>query len=1587
MGVAAAVALAAQSALGALTHRFSFNGSGNDSVGGVNGVVNGAAIYTGGGSALSFNGTDTFVSVFSLLPVAGSTSIEIWGTFDSTGGAGERVFDFGSDQADKFYFTPKSTTLDTQLRLRTTEFPNNEQGPIVAGSLADNTAGLFTVVVDSSGGTLALYRDGNLLGSSPLTANVGDLRQATNYIGRSNNVSDPLLKGSINELRVHDTALTSYQMAINQTLGPDVASAATNNLTSTGAVNWAAATWSLGHPPAITEIATIANGAAVTINGGVGVNVMTKISNGSLTLSPGAALQASIDLAPGNANSATLNLNGGDLTAYKLFGDSGGASGSAAKTIAFNGGTLHTTGTFTLSGTALTTTVGASGATIDTAANTKVTWSPALTPTVATAPLTKLGAGTLALTGGGYAAPVTIRAGTLSVAGNVGVAGTPLLIGDAAATGGTTAALAFTGAGNVLSPINVGNSTSSGAYAINVDPNVNTVTIGAPVTLLRPLTITTGTPALGNGLVFTGGITSGGVGAKDLMFNNAGQVGVSTTGISDGGGGTLALVKNSTGVLSLNTTNTYTGGTTINGGGIIFNAAASIGGAGKNLTIFAGGFAVAGTGFNYANLSGTFFNRIANISVGTAALTQNSSESFNFSSAGLNLSTFLGSNNQVNYTGTLTPNNGSYRLGGGGGFLIFPNANSLTGANSLVVGGAGGGTVSLNAANNFTGGTTLIAGTLSVPLSTSLGTPSGTNGIAFNGGGLQIAGTTAFSSAQPLILLSAGGRIQVDNTFGATFTAGLSASAASLPFEKSGSALLMIQGTVNTGAAPFYIHAGGVNFNNGNNVTTGSGNSVGKSTGDNGTLSILGNAQYIVNGELNVGESGNARGALSLSGTALLKATTLFVGRSGSAQGSVNQFGATFTSNAAPGDWLLGGVSPADSATVGAYDINSGTLNTTGNLHIGGYGSGAMTVFGGSVTSGGVNPAVGRYSGFGVLSVNGGTFNQTSTTPGAMMVVGQEGTGVLNVSGSGTVNVAGDVLRLGHTPVGTGIVNLRSGGLITTRGVLQGGGASTFNFNGGTLRATADNPTFMQGLAAAYVQPGGAIFDTNGKNITIAQTLGAPTGSGVSAIALTNGGTGYTSTPVLKITGGGGSGATGVPILAAGFLSGIQITSAGVGYTSQPTVTIVGGGGLGAITGNVSLTPNTGGGLTKVGTGTLTLSAINTYTGDTTVNAGTLRPALFNAIPSGAGRGNLVVNGGASAAGTFDLNGLDVSINGLAGAAGAVQGQIVNGAPGALSTLTLGDANATASFAGQINGGVGSIALTKIGAGAQTLAGVNGYTGATTVNAGTLRVTGSIANSSGVLVAPGATFEAAATQTVKSLAVLSGQAKVTTGGAPVVLAVGDGVTADALFIADGKLDLNNNALVVDYGSGGAGTLLDVRSYIASGYNGGNWQGQGISSSTAAASGGSRAVGYARSSEVPLGPGGTFLGKPVDGSAVLARYTLSGDADLTGMVDFNDLVKLAQNYGTVDGSRLWITGDFTFDGNVDFNDLVKLAQNYGGTLPSAAIPGAPAEFATDMAAAFASVPEPGLLSVLGLGAFALTGRRRRNRRQSNETFAS
>ena len=74
---------------------------------------------------------------------------------------------------------------------------------------------------------------------------------------------------------------------------------------------------------------------------------------------------------------------------------------------------------------------------------------------------------------------------------------------------------------------------------------------------------------------------------------------------------------------------------------------------------------------------------------------------------------------------------------------------------------------------------------------------------------------------------------------------------------------------------------------------------------------------------------------------------------------------------------------------------------------------------------------------------------------------------------------------------------------------------------------------------------------------------------------------------------------------------------------------------------------------------------------------------------------------------------------------------------------------------------------------------------------------------------------------------------------------------------------------------------------------------------------------------------TSLGESIDNTAVLVRYTLYGDADLSRIVNLADFNRLAGNFG-LSGTR-WSQANFDYDSITDLSDFNLLAGNFGLTL--------------------------------------------------------
>ena len=146
----------------------------------------------------------------------------------------------------------------------------------------------------------------------------------------------------------------------------------------------------------------------------------------------------------------------------------------------------------------------------------------------------------------------------------------------------------------------------------------------------------------------------------------------------------------------------------------------------------------------------------------------------------------------------------------------------------------------------------------------------------------------------------------------------------------------------------------------------------------------------------------------------------------------------------------------------------------------------------------------------------------------------------------------------------------------------------------------------------------------------------------------TNGGSGYIGAPLVTIsTSGSGAGAMAIATISGGAVTNLVLTCPGQNYVAGDVITFAfAGGGATSVassyvytlqTGDVAANP--GGGLTKIGSGSLYFTGGGTYTGTTLVNNGTLAGSgmIFGPVSVSSG-GTLAVGSSPTTIGTFTVN-------------------------------------------------------------------------------------------------------------------------------------------------------------------------------------------------------------------------------------------------------------------------------------------------------------------------------------------------------------
>jgi autotransporter-associated beta strand protein len=433
----------------------------------------------------------------------------------------------------------------------------------------------------------------------------------------------------------------------------------------------------------------------------------------------------------------------------------------------------------------------------------------------------------------------------------------------------------------------------------------------------------------------------------------------------------------------------------------------------------------------------------------------------------------------------------------------------------------------------------------------------------------------------------------------------------------------------------------------------------------------------------------------------------------------------------------------------------------------------------------------------------------------------------LNQSASGgtsaaTIDLAGQTLAVNGILAGAG-----GAGSLT---IGTGSGA-----NLGTLKAaTPGGELVLNNYSAAAP---GLIINSVIANNTSASSL-TQSGTGTTQLTAANTYTGMTTVNggELDLNTGGGQAIAGNLTVNGGtakLLQGSQINTASSVSVSGGTfdinsnsqtlagVQLTGGsiiGTSGVLTstgtfdmqnGSVSAILAGSVGLTKTSDGTVTLSAANTYTGQTNVNVGTLTVgttgSLLNTTQVNVASG-AQFNGNNTGANSAMATNAAVTNNGAMSLAASQTISTLNGTTAGATLAVARGSTLNVTGGGTYAGAINDISGTGAGAnltagGSLTLQGNNAYTGATVVSAGaTLAVTGSgaVGGTSSVTVNSGATFElnAAATNAVNS-----GANYVSNGG---TLSIGPNLqTFASMELGTGvssTLNFNNVAGTLSFGS-------------------------------------------------------------------------------------------------------------------------------------------------------------------------------------------
>jgi T5SS/PEP-CTERM-associated repeat protein/autotransporter-associated beta strand protein len=752
----------------------------------------------------------------------------------------------------------------------------------------------------------------------------------------------------------------------------------------------------------------------------------------------------------------------------------------------------------------------------------------------------------------------------------------------------------------------------------------------------------------------------------------------------------------------------------------------------------------------------------------------------------------------------------------------------------------GDGTYTAYGNNTYTGGTTLTAGTLALGNLNALGTGP----LIFAGGTLHVEGLSPtfgdFPIASGALTVAGAGTVFTST---ASIEAGNSAMGA-INVTRGGKVI----STTSTAAGLVSGAIGTINVDgSGSTLQVGTDFFAGYSGTGSGALNLTNSGGATIGGSASFGDGDGSVGSASIaSGATLTVAGDTYVGRSGTGTLSVSGAGSlTSSANAFLGYDATG------SGTATVTDTDS-AWHIAGYLEAGHAGTGTLTVSDGGVVSTTTSTAAGVVAGStGVINVTG---TGAALNVGTTLVGGYDGSGTISVGDGGVITA--DTVLLASGAGSSGTLDVDAGGTLLLGGLTQGSGTATVNLAGGTLAALSrsfatsvpltlaagtTSSLAVSGVAVTFSGPisgSGALTNDGAGIVALSAHNTFSGGFAMNAGSLLLGDAGGLGTGPVALNGGNIDFGGFAPTISKLIFSGGTFTNGSLANTAAFEIH----------SGTVGYTLSGSGSLTKTTAGTATLTGDNSYTGGTTLNAGTLTLGHVNALGTGpltfAG-GNLLVQGFSPTYTPFVIQDGGATVTGSGTVlSSATYAEVGNGGTGVLDISNAAEVSAASS------------AVAGLGASGQGTINVDGA--GSLLNVGTFFAAGYHAGTTGTLA-----LTHSGSATVGQYAIIGYNG---TGS----LSVGSG----ASFTTTQDLDLGLAAT-------GAGTLA-------------------ISGAGTVTTGANAYIGYAGGSSATIGDSGStwnIAGVLYTGFGASGALTIGSGGVVAA--DYVDLARNAGSAGTID----------------------------------------------------------------------------------------